>query len=92
MALIIKLVAAGHGIALVPGPVAREAHDNGAVKLLNVFPAIPPIAYYVSYLQELAPIARENLVPLARTVFSECGLIYMPRKRRVASRGISGQS
>jgi len=86
IALIIKLVSTGHGIALVPGPVAREARDNGAVKLLNVFPAIPSIAYYVSYLQEMAPIARENLVPLARTVFSECGLIYLRRKRRVAAR------
>ena len=80
MALIIKLVAAGHGIALVPGPVAREARDNGSVELLKVRSAAPSIAYYVSYLQELAPVAREKLVPLARKVFSECGLICTQRK------------
>ncbi len=81
ISLIIKLVAAGHGIALLPGPVAREARDSGALQLLRVGPAVPSIGYYVCYLQELASVAREQLVPLARTVFAECGLIRSRRQR-----------
>ncbi|MCA1326534.1 LysR family transcriptional regulator [Herbaspirillum sp. alder98] len=75
IALIQKLVADGHGIAIVPGPMAREAAASSALKILKVNPAVPPINYFVSYLQELAPAAREQIVPLAREVFIDCGLI-----------------
>ncbi|MFJ3045350.1 LysR family transcriptional regulator [Herbaspirillum chlorophenolicum] len=85
MALIAKLVAGGHGIALMPGPVAREARDSGALKLLKVSPEVPPIGYYVSYLQEMAPMVQEQLLPLARTVFTECGLVHGRRKSHVVA-------
>jgi DNA-binding transcriptional LysR family regulator len=77
IALILKLVAAGHGIAVVPALMAKEAADGGALKVLKARPAVPPIGYFLSYLQELAPAAREQIVPLAKEVFGECGLIQV---------------
>lgn len=74
LALIMDLVAAGHGIAILPRSIVQKKLAHGVVQLLTVTPALPKASYFVSYVQEVSHLARNTLIPLARTTLSEAGL------------------
>lgn len=50
--LMLRLVQAGHALAVLPMPVVREQLATGELRLLPARPAIPPAAYYASYVQD----------------------------------------
>jgi DNA-binding transcriptional LysR family regulator len=52
--LMLRLVRAGHAISVLPMPVLREPLASGELRLLPARPAIPPVAYYASYVQNEA--------------------------------------
>jgi len=66
--LMVRLVRAGHAIAVLPMPVVREQLANGELRCLPARPAIPPAAYYASYVQDDAVRGKPVVVEIARTV------------------------
>lgn len=66
--LMVRLVRAGHAIAVLPMPVVREQLANGELRCLPARPAIPPAAYYASYVQDDAVRGTPVVVEIARTV------------------------
>lgn len=50
--LMLRLVQAGHALAVLPLPVVREQLATGELRLLPARPAIPPAAYYASYVKD----------------------------------------
>lgn len=50
--LMLRLVQAGHALAVLPLPVVRELLATGELRLLPARPAIPPAAYYASYVKD----------------------------------------
>lgn len=50
--LMLRLVQAGHALAVLPVPVVREQLATGELRLLPARPAIPPAAYYASYVKD----------------------------------------
>ncbi len=52
--LMLRLVRAGHAIAVLPMPVVREPLATGELRLLPARPAIPQVAYYASSVQNEA--------------------------------------
>jgi DNA-binding transcriptional LysR family regulator len=50
--LMLRLVQAGHALAVLPMPVVRELLATGELRLLPARPAIPPAAYYASYVKD----------------------------------------
>lgn len=66
--LMVRLVRAGHAIAVLPMPVVREQVANGELRCLPARPVIPPVAYYASYVQDDAARGTPVVVEIARTV------------------------
>ena len=50
--LMLRLVQAGHALAVLPLPVVRELLATGDLRLLPARPGIPPAAYYASYVKD----------------------------------------
>lgn len=50
--LMLRLVQAGHALAVLPLPVVRELLATGELRLLPARPVIPPAAYYASHVQD----------------------------------------
>lgn len=50
--LMLRLVQASHALAVLPLPVVREQLATGELRLLPARPAIPPAAYYASYVKD----------------------------------------
>jgi DNA-binding transcriptional LysR family regulator len=50
--LMLRLVQAGHALAVLPMPVVRELLATGELRLLPARPVIPAAAYYASYVKD----------------------------------------
>ena len=70
LSLMLRLVRAGHAIAVLPTPVLREQIAAGEVRCLPAEPRIPPIAYYASYLKEETGRDASVVVEVAKTVLT----------------------
>ena len=70
LSLMLRLVRAGHAIAVLPTPVLREQIAAGEVLCLPAQPRIPPVAYYASYLKEDAGRNAAVVVDIAKTVLT----------------------
>ena len=66
--LMLRLVQAGHAVAVLPMPVVRELVANGELRCLPARPVIPPTAYYASYVQDDARRGTGIVVEVARSV------------------------
>jgi DNA-binding transcriptional LysR family regulator len=66
--LMVRLVRAGHAIAVLPMPVLREPLGTGELRALPARPAIPPAAYYASYLEGEAGRGTPIVVEIAKAV------------------------
>ncbi|MFZ6775651.1 LysR family transcriptional regulator [Undibacterium sp. Ji83W] len=75
MAMMIKLVAAGHAIAVLPRAVVDAEIKSGIIRTLTVKPPLNPLMYYVSYLRQEQGLADGNLVTMAREVLQQSGLL-----------------
>ncbi|WP_077002414.1 LysR family transcriptional regulator [Variovorax sp. KK3] len=70
LAMMVKLVRDGHAMAALPVPVVLDPLKQGALKLVESEPALPAVAYYVSYLVEKRQSGVEVIVALAREVLT----------------------
>ncbi len=73
--MMVKLVAAGHAIAVLPRAVVAAEIDSGIIRPLPARPVLNPLSYYVSYLRQEHGLADGSLVNMARDVFQQSGLL-----------------
>ena len=66
--LMLRLVQAGHALAVLPVPVVRAMVATGELRTLPASPVIPPAAYYASYVKDDARRGTPTVVDVARTV------------------------
>jgi DNA-binding transcriptional LysR family regulator len=71
LSLMLRLVRAGHAIAVLPMPIVRESLASGEVRLLPARPPIPPAAYYASYLNEDTARGTALVVEIAKAVLAQ---------------------
>jgi DNA-binding transcriptional LysR family regulator len=64
----LRLVQAGHAVAVLPLPVVRAQLATGELRTLPANPAIPPAAYYASYVKDDARRGTSIVVEVARSV------------------------
>jgi DNA-binding transcriptional LysR family regulator len=69
--LMLRLVGAGHAIAVLPLPIVREQVATGELRILPARPHIPPAAYYASYLSEARGPGISVVVEIARGVLEK---------------------
>ncbi|MEJ5990445.1 LysR family transcriptional regulator [Ramlibacter sp. PS3R-8] len=69
--LMLRLVGAGHAIAVLPLPIVRDQVATGALRILSARPHIPPAAYYASYLTETRGPGIAVVVEIARGVLEK---------------------
>ena len=87
LSLMLRLVRAGHAIAVLPTPVLREQIAAGEVRCLPAQPRIPPIAYYASYLKDDAGTDASVVVEVAKAVLTaERFFTRAPSGAQVANR------
>lgn len=78
-ALIIQLVRAGHGIAVLPLALVRNELASGAIKVIQTKPPVARQRFYVSYLKDRKGRDMNALVDMARQVLTRNGLLEPPR-------------
>ena len=66
--LMVRLVQAGHAVAVLPMPVVREQLATGELRCLPARPAIPPTAYYASHVKDDGRKGTAIVVEIARSV------------------------
>ena len=66
--LMLRLVRAGHAIAVLPPAIIREQLDSGELRVLPARPEIPLTPYYASYLKEAQGRGTEIVVQTAKAV------------------------
>lgn len=69
--LMLRLVLAGHAIAVLPVPIVREHLASGELRTLPARPHVPPVPYYASYLKEARGPGIEVIVEIARSVLEK---------------------
>lgn len=83
--LMVRLVQAGHAIAVLPMPVVREQLATGELRCLPARPAIPPTAYYASYVKDDGRRGTSIVVEIARSVLeAERFFVRVPDPSRSA--------
>lgn len=69
LSLMLRLVTAGHAIAVLPVPILRAQLASGELICLPAKPAIPPTPYYASHVRsERGPQASALVLEIARSV------------------------
>ena len=68
LSLMLRLVRAGHAIAVLPVPILREQLAAGELRVLPAKPEIPPAPYYASYLKEEYGPGIAVIIEIARSV------------------------
>jgi DNA-binding transcriptional LysR family regulator len=75
LSLMLRLVQAGHAIAVLPTSIMRELIATGAICILPANPPIPLEPFYVSYLgEELGP-GVDAIIRMTRTVLTQTGFL-----------------
>jgi DNA-binding transcriptional LysR family regulator len=69
--LMLRLVLAGHAIAVLPMPIVREQVATGELRILPARPHIPPTPYYASYLSETRGPGTSVILEIARSVLEK---------------------
>ena len=69
--LMLRLVLAGHAIAVLPVPIVREHLASGELRALPARPLVPPVPYYASYLKEARGPGIGVIVEIARSVLEK---------------------
>jgi len=70
LSLMLRLVRAGHAIAVLPTPALREQLATGELRCLPAEPPIPPVAYYASCVKDGADKGTSIVVEIARAVLA----------------------
>jgi DNA-binding transcriptional LysR family regulator len=69
--LMLRLVRAGHAIAVLPLPIVREQLASGELLILPARPVIPPTPYYASYLKEAPGPGIAVILDITRSVMDK---------------------
>lgn len=70
LSLMLRLVRAGHAVAVLPVAILREQLAAGELRVLPAKPEIPPTPYYASYLKEEYGPGIEVVIEIARSVLA----------------------
>jgi DNA-binding transcriptional LysR family regulator len=70
LSLMLRLVRAGHAIAVLPTSVLREQLATGELRCLPAQPRLPPVPYYASYVNEETGRDTSVVVEIAKTVLT----------------------
>jgi DNA-binding transcriptional LysR family regulator len=68
LSLMLRLVMAGHAIAVLPVPILREQLATGELRCLPAKPAIPPTPYYASHVKNERGPGTSVVVEIAKSV------------------------
>jgi DNA-binding transcriptional LysR family regulator len=68
LSLMLRLVRAGHAIAVLPVPILREQLATGELRCLPAKPAIPPVPYYASCVKDERGPGTAVVVEIAKSV------------------------
>jgi len=69
--LMLRLVRAGHAIAVLPLPIVHEQIASGELRILPARPAIPATPYYASYLKEAPGPGIAVILDITRAVMDK---------------------
>ena len=70
LSLMLRLVRAGHAIAVLPVPILREQLASGELRCLPAKPAIPPMPYYASCVKDERGPGTSVVVEIAKAVLA----------------------
>lgn len=68
LSLMLRLVMAGHAIAVLPVPILRQQLATGELRCLPAKPAIPPTPYYASHVKNERGPGTSVVVEIAKSV------------------------
>ena len=68
LSLMLRLVMAGHAIAVLPVPILRQQLATGELRCLPARPAIPPTPYYASHVKNERGPGTSVVVEIAKSV------------------------
>lgn len=68
LSLMLRLVMAGHAIAVLPVPILRQQLVTGELRCLPARPAIPPTPYYASHVKNERGPGTSVVVEIAKSV------------------------
>jgi len=68
LSLMLRLVMAGHAIAVLPVPILRDQLATGELRCLPAKPAIPPTPYYASHVKNERGPGTSVVVEIAKAV------------------------
>jgi DNA-binding transcriptional LysR family regulator len=68
LSLMLRLVRAGHAVAVLPVAILREQLAAGELRVLPAKPELPPTPYYASYLKEEYGPGIEVVIEITRSV------------------------
>lgn len=80
LALIARLVAAGHAIAILPLPLLQDMLATGVVRTLPCDPAIEPAGFYISYLTAAQSSGLDSIVGIARDTLLRLSFLTVDRR------------
>lgn len=75
LSLMLRLVRAGHAIAVLPVAILRDQLATGELRVLPAKPELPPTPYYASYVKEECGPGTEVVIEIARSVLQSSRLL-----------------
>lgn len=79
LALIARLVAAGHAIAILPLPLLQDMLAAGVVRTLPCDPPIEPAGFYLSYATSISDSGLDVIVDVARDTLLRLNFLTLHR-------------
>jgi len=70
LSLMLRLVRAGHAVAVLPVPIVREHLATRALRCLPARPAIPPAPYYASYVKDESGPGTAMVIEIAKSALA----------------------
>ena len=78
IALILRLVQAGHVMAALPAPVVQDQVCSGAIRVIASDPPLPRMPYFLSYRQDNTGSGIEDIAVLAKSILNAAGFFAAP--------------
>lgn len=75
LALISRLIAAGHAIGILPVPLLQDMLTMGVLRALPADPPIPPARFYISYLTASHGAHIDSIVDITRDTLTRLNFL-----------------
>jgi DNA-binding transcriptional LysR family regulator len=85
LSLMLRLVHAGHAVAVLPVAILREQLATGELRVLPAKPQLAPTPYYASYLKEEYGPGIEVIIEIARSVLHGSRFFTRPAETAAAA-------